>query len=136
MCDGAFLTCEYAYNNGTVIGMEANPPIYHTNYINDTKSAIKLIKEVDSQGFLLNLDVGTMIENGENLEILKDSMQLINHVYISEPNLKQIVKRHLHIELVYIKKNSGYQGYVSIEMGKQNNIDLIEEVMRYVKDVF
>ena len=46
------------------------------------------------------------------------------------------MKRHLHIELVYIKKNSGYQGYVSIEMGKQNNIDLIEEVMRYVKDVF
>ena len=84
----------------------------------------------------MNLDVGTMIENGENLEILKDSMQLINHVYISEPNLKPIVKRHLHIELVYIKKNSGYQGYVSIEMGKQNNIDLIEEVMRYVKDVF
>ena len=127
---------DYAYNNGTIIGMEANPPIYHTNYINDTKSAIGLVKEVNSKGFLLYLDVGTMIENEESLEELRDNIHLINHVHISEPNLKLIVKRCLHMELADILKNSGYQGYVSIEMGKQNNIDLIREVMCYVRDVF
>ena len=48
---------EYAAEHNTVIGMEANPPIYNTNYINDTKSALDLIEEVGSKGFKLNLDV-------------------------------------------------------------------------------
>ena len=43
---------DYAYNLGTVIGMEANPPIYNTNYINNTKSALNLIQKVNSKGFL------------------------------------------------------------------------------------
>ena len=31
---------DYAFSKNTVIGMEANPPIYNTNFINDTVSAI------------------------------------------------------------------------------------------------
>lgn len=38
---------DYAAAHHTVIGMEANPPIYKTNYINDTASAFRLIEEVD-----------------------------------------------------------------------------------------
>ena len=52
-------------------GMEANPPIYHTNFINDTQSAIELIEIVNSKGFRLNLDVGTMIENQESVSTLQ-----------------------------------------------------------------
>lgn len=37
---------DYAASKGTVIGMEANPPIYNTNYINDTISALELIRQV------------------------------------------------------------------------------------------
>ena len=44
---------DYAFSKNTVIGMEANPAIYNTNFINDTKSAIELIEMVDSKGFLL-----------------------------------------------------------------------------------
>ena len=61
---------DYALRRGTVIGMEANPPIYNTNYINDTPSALRLIEEVNCDGFQLNLDVGTMIHNGESADIL------------------------------------------------------------------
>ena len=57
---------DYAASRGTTIGMEANPPIYNTNFINDTISAIKLIEQVGSDGFKLNLDLGTVIQNGEN----------------------------------------------------------------------
>ena len=54
---------DYASEHNTIIGMEANPTLYNTNYINDTGAALELIKEVDSKGFLLNLDLGTMIYN-------------------------------------------------------------------------
>ena len=72
---------EYALSRGTVIGMEANPSIYNTNYINDTPSALRLIEEVDCEGFRLNLDVGTMIYSGERVEILKNKVHLLIMTY-------------------------------------------------------
>ena len=84
---------DYAGAHNTVIGMEANPPIYNTNFINDTKSAFDLIDTVNSDGFKLNLDLGTMIENGEDADELINKVELINHVHISEPGLKAIEHR-------------------------------------------
>lgn len=127
---------DYAYEKGTIIGMEANPPIYNTNYINDTISALELIRDVNSKGFLLNLDVGTMIENKESAEELKGNVHLINHVHISEPGLKPIEERSLHYELLEVLKNENYDNYISIEMGKQENVAILDEKMRYVKKVF
>lgn len=127
---------DYASEHGTVIGMEANPPIYNTNYINDTLSALELIHRVDSQGFRLNLDVGTMIQNGEKAEELVGNVKLINHVHISEPGLKTIENRELHCELCRILKEEGYDGFISIEMGKKEDISFIEDVMKYVQEIF
>lgn len=126
----------YAHARGTVIGMEANPPIYHTNYINDTQAALRLIREVDSVGFKLNLDVGTMIANGEKTGILSGQTDLINHVHISEPGLKRIEKNQLHRELCALLTEEGYGGFVSVEMGKGHSREELEETMEYVHDVF
>lgn len=126
----------YAAIKGTVIGLEANPPIYNTNYINDTASAFQLIDQVGSDGFRLNLDVGTMIYNDERAEDLKGKVHLINHVHISEPGLKPITERRLHSELKHILLKENYQGFVSVEMGKVEDIHILEEKMRYIKNVF
>lgn len=127
---------DYAAGHNTVIGMEANPPIYNTNYINDTKAAFELIKQVDSIGFKLNLDVGTMIQNDESVEELVRYVYLINHVHISEPGLKMIEHRELHIKLKELLIKEKYQGYVSVEMGKREELIEIENVLSYVRDVF
>ena len=127
---------DYAYEHNTVIGMEANPPIYNTNYINDTASAIELIEKVDSNGFLLNLDVGTMVENNESVTVLAGKEHLINHVHISEPGLKVIEQRKIHEQLASLLKKSDYKKFVSIEVSKQDDVSSIEKMMDYVKDVF
>ena len=127
---------DYAYEKGTVIGMEANPPIYNTNYINDTKSALELVETVDSKGFKLNLDVGTMIYNEESIDLLKNRVHLINHVHISEPGLKPIEERNLHVELFERLKQENYQNFVSIEMGKQEDVSIVKNKMMYIKNVF
>ena len=116
--------------------MEPNPPIYNTNYINDTKSALELIEQVDSRGFKLNLDVGTMIQNDESIDELIGYVQLINHVHISEPGLKLIERRNLHRELMKLLAEEGYQRFVSIEMGKRDDLMEIENVLKYVRNVF
>lgn len=127
---------DYAARHHTVIGIEANPPIYNTNYINDTKSAIELIEKVGSDGFKLNLDVGTMIWNGEEAEELDGKAGCISHVHISEPGLKLIEQRKLHKKLMMLLSKENYQGFVSIEMGKRNDVTEIRQVLKYVKEVF
>ena len=127
---------DYAEKCGTVIGMEANPTIYGTNYINDTAAALKLIKNVNSKGFLLNLDIGTMIQNKEDVEELVGQVKYINHVHVSEPNLKPIEERDLHQKLKDIIEKENYDGYISIEVSKNDDIKEIEKNMEYVKAVF
>lgn len=127
---------EYAASKATTIGMEANPSIYNTNFINDTLSAFELIDEVNSEGFKLNFDLGTVIQNEEDLLELEGKVSLINHVHISEPRLKPIEQRTLHLDLRKILAKENYQGFVSIEMGKVEDISILEEKMRYVKEIF
>lgn len=127
---------DYAYEHNTTIGMEPNPPIYNTNYINDTPAALELIEKVDSKGFRLNLDFGTMVENSEDVSVLKGKEHFINHVHISEPGLKEVKKRTAHNDLAELLNSYGYKNYVSIEVGKQDDIKKLEKMMTYVKSVF
>ena len=92
--------------------MAANPTIYNTNYINTTQEALDLIGEVNSAGFRLNLDVGTMIQNSESAEILRGEVNLINHIHISEPFLKPIQERKIHSEIAEIFNASCSNSYI------------------------
>lgn len=139
---------DYAHQHHTTIAMEANPPIYHTNYINTTEEAIRLIQTVNSEGFRLNLDIGTMIENGEAISLLDGAEHLINHVHISEPGLTQIKERSLHRELSEFLRAASYKGFVSIETGRRNskndkngkedkeNLNDLFRTMEYVAKIF
>lgn len=126
----------YAAQMGTVIGMEANPTIYNTNFINDTLSAFELIEAVNSEGFKLNLDMGTIIYNMEDINELVGKVHLINHVHISEPGLKPVEGRELHGKLKKILEREDYPGFISIEMGKTDEMSLLEDKMKYVKEIF
>ncbi len=124
---------QYAYGCGTVLSMEANPPIYNTNYMNDTGAALELVELVDNPGFLLNLDIGAMICNQEDVNILRGKVHKINHVHISEPGLKPIQHRTLHGHLIDLLKEEHYRGFVSIEMGRQEKRACIFEALAYVE---
>ena len=127
---------DYAYSQSTIIGMEANPSIYNTNYINDTKSALDLIEIVNSQGFKLNLDIGTMIANEEDISIISGKENLINHVHICEPFLEPIKERKIHSEIREILVACGYEGFVSIEVKKQDDINALKKMITYIGEVF
>ena len=127
---------EYAKAHDTVLAMEANPPIYRTNYVNTTEQAVALIREVDSEGFRLNLDAGTMVENGEDLSVLRGAEALIHHVHISEPGLAPLQKRELHKELASFLRSFGYGGFVSIEVKQQEDLKALENMLEYVADLF
>lgn len=127
---------EYAKIKNTVFSIEANPTIYNTNFINTTEEALNLVKEINMDSIKVNLDLGTMIVNGEDINQLVNNMNYINHIHISEPYLSKIEQRGLHKELVQILKESKYCKFVSIEMKNNNDLDDIKETVSYIKRLF
>ncbi|BBK78201.1 sugar phosphate isomerase/epimerase family protein [Clostridium butyricum] len=127
---------EYAEDKGTVLSMEPNPVIYNTNFINYTIEAFEFVKKVNSKGLKVNVDLGTIIYNKEDLNVISDNINLVNHVHISEPNLALIQKRDLHIKLASILKEKEYNNYVSIEMGKCDSLHEVKESIKYINEVF
>jgi sugar phosphate isomerase/epimerase len=127
---------DYAHSRGTCIGLEANPVIYNTNFINTTKEAIDFILKTGSCGLRLNLDLGTMIQNSEEINVLDGYEDLINHVHISEPGLASVRERSIHRELKFLLEDTGYQGFVSIEMGSKVSDRELRDSMSYVTSIF
>ena len=127
---------DYAFSKNTIIAMEPNPTIYNTNFINYTSEAFDFVKLIDSKGFKVNVDFGTIIENQEDLNVVIDNLNLVNHIHISEPYLEKINKRIEHVELAKKLKENGYDKYVSIEMKKLENIEELKEIVDYVYEVF
>lgn len=127
---------DYAYNKNTVLSMEANPPIYNTNYCNTTLEAVELVKTVGSKGFLINLDFGTMIQNDEDMRVVEAARQWLNHVHISEPGLALVENRTAHRELARYLKEIDYDRFVSLEIKTQENIQNVKDAMHYLQDVF
>ncbi|MDY7545355.1 sugar phosphate isomerase/epimerase family protein [Glaciimonas sp. Gout2] len=112
-----FAACAaYAESKSVTIGIEANPSSYGTNYLNTTPEALELVQAINSPFFKLNLDLGTMLENEENLSTLETLIPHISHVHISEPSLAAVIDRYEHQELARRLEDGGYTGWVSLEM--------------------
>ena len=128
---------EYAKLKNTIFSIEPNPTIYNTNFINKTEEAFEFVKKIDSEGIKVNVDLGTVIENNEDIiEILENNYDKVNHIHISEPNLETIQQREIHKQLAQKLKENNYQKYISIEMKNKNNIENVKEIIKYVKGVF
>ena len=131
-CDFFCRIGDYAAGCGTCIAIEPNPPVYNTNFINTTAEAAELCRAVANPGIKINADTGALIHNGENIGILRENISLINHIHISEPRLVPIEPRELHKEL----KGLDYDGYLSAEMANTGNIELLKDIIKYIKGVY
>lgn len=125
---------EYANEHNTVIALEANPTIYNTHFMNYTNQAVKIAKLSCSKGIKVNVDLGTIICNNENINYLETITDYINHIHISEPNLNIIEPRLLHKQLFQILQTINYSKFVSVEMANKNNIDSVKNVLLYLLD--
>jgi len=127
---------DFAALHGTCFSLEANAAIYGGDYVLTTREALNVIKEVFSLGFRLNFDLGTLIVNEENLEMLRENLDLVNHIHISEPFLAEIKKREIHKEMAQLLKELHYDKYVSLEMKNLGNMQQTKKNILYVNEIF
>ena len=124
---------DYALDHNTVVALEPNPTIYNTRFMNYTEQAVEMAYKSSSEGIKVNIDLGTIIHNEEDINYLKQIPEYINHVHISEPGLNLIEKRDIHRELFAILSSIGYNSFISIEMGNKGNIEMVKSIIEYVK---
>ena len=82
----------------------------------------------------VNVDLGTVIYNEEDINYLRQIPEYINHVHVSEPGLNLIEKRELHLQLFEILQSIGYNRFVSIEMGNKGDLSKVKEIVGYIKN--
>lgn len=119
---------------GTRLAIEANAPTY-TNYLTTTRAAFDLVKKLGNPGLSVNFDLSTVLYNGERLEDFAADMPLVSHVHISEPGLAPLQPRPEHKHLAAMLKETGYQGFVSIEMGSTRAENVLAAI-DYIAGVF
>ena len=127
---------EYAHKQGNIIALEPNPVIYGTNFVNTTESAFAFVKTVASKGLKVNVDMGTIIYNSEDLSHIENNFAYVNHLHISEPGLEIIQVKELHKELAALLKRCDYKGYVSLEMKNPGDIAKVQKAALEMKEVF
>ena len=126
---------ELAKKAGVFINIEANPPIYGTNFLNTTGQVLQFVKKVNHTNIKLNLDYGALVYEEEPI-VSADALPFVKHVHISEPYLAPITQRVGHMRLAQQLKEANYGGYVSLEMAKQDDIDIVKNNVLYIKEVF
>lgn len=126
---------QLAMENNTVLSLEANPPSYHTNFINNTEDAVVLIKKIRSKGLQLNYDLGTVIQNNEKIQDTEIYIEYINHVHISEPGLAPVEMGTMQKQLCLSLEALQYSNFVSIEMRNLNNIMKVQEICTNLKTI-
>lgn len=125
---------EYAASRGCSIALEANPPMYNTDFMNTTREVFEVLRELSCPGVSVNLDLGAIIANGEGLEGIDVSR--VSHVHVSEPGLAPIERRGMHREVAAMLLDAGYDRFVSIEMRSTGSLDDVLRAMDYVSEVF
>ena len=128
----------FCRQNDVNICLEPNPKIYKSEYLLNTKEAIKLIKKINKKNVLLNFDLGASLANKENLEkLVKSNISYIGHVQISVPKLKNLAKYKKEIKkFLKVLKKTNYRKAISMEVLAQKNKNLInlEKNIKIIND--
>lgn len=126
---------DYAIEHNTVVALEPNPTIYNTRFMNYTEQAVEMAYKSSSDGIKVNIDLGTIIYNEEDINYLKQIPEYINHVHISEPYLRPINEKHKEMHRYLLEFGMSHPDiYISIEMGK-SDIEVVKNIINYISEL-
>jgi len=126
---------DYAWQHRVCLSIEPLPEKYGTNFIHYTYQAFDLVKAVNSLGLQVDVDLGTVMTNQEDIREIftEEHISMIHHVHFSEPDLGPIQERDIYAEAAELLKKCGYRRFVSLKMLEFPDVTLIQGVLRYFR---
>jgi D-psicose/D-tagatose/L-ribulose 3-epimerase len=130
---------DYAHEMHVRFCIEANPTIYGGDYLTHTEEVGALIEEINSPGLYINFDMGTVIENREDVTTLFERYgNRIGHVQISMPKLAPVVLNQVHERALHALGMVAYTGWITIEMVRtdgEERVVIVEKALRDVAEI-
>lgn len=109
-------------DHGTTLAFEANARSYGCRFVTTTAEALRLVQHVDTPGFRLQIDTGTIFLESEPPCVLRDAAAFASHAHVSEPGLQAVGAHDAdHRAIGTVLRESGYSGFLSIEMRLVDN---------------
>lgn len=139
--DFFYKAAEKAKRYGVNFCIEPNPSEYKTNFINNTKEAVDLVKKVNHPNFRLHLDLSTLTLNDEDyFESIKLGADFLSHFHISEPFLRPVNKKNInkYKKVISLLKEINYKNWVSIEMltDKGREIEQVNDALSAIVESY
>lgn len=130
-----------AQENGICFCIEPNPSIYGTDFICTTQEAIDFVKTINHPDIKLNIDLGTITANNENLEkTLLQALPFAGHFHISEPFLESIVlDQAKHTLVKTMLKAKQFPFIISIEMKapeETERLPILKRTLNFVSTLY
>lgn len=130
---------EVCADDGVQLCIEPNPEGYGCNFVTNWRQAEELARRVDRPGFGLHLDAGCIHMAGDDpAEAIAECADITAHFHISEPMLADLSDPQVdHARAGQALRDSGYQGWLSIEMRRtENPLQSIEQALDTVLDCY
>jgi D-psicose/D-tagatose/L-ribulose 3-epimerase len=132
---------DIALNYNISVCIEPIPTLYNCNFMTNTFETEKIIRIIDHEAIKLNLDIGSLTINDENLDdVMIKCQDLISYAHLSERNLVTLGKSNLDYRRI-IDTISKYIPDItlSIEMlnfKDKSNIKNVENSINLIKKSF
>jgi sugar phosphate isomerase/epimerase len=110
-------------DTGIELSIEPNTKTYGGDYFYTVQEIVDFIIHNDFKNIKTMVDTHNVkLEGLDPLNEFRNNIQYINHIHISEPNLKTLSDFDLHKEFSKLLKSFNYNGIITYEVNKCDNI--------------
>lgn len=113
-----FKAGEAAKDFGLELCIEPNPTLYGCNFITNASDGLRIVRDVNSDGFKLHLDTACMALSDDHVEkSICDAGELLAHFHVSAAGLGPLEEYFVdHQASINALRKIDYRGTVSVEM--------------------
>lgn len=108
---------DYLNNKNVVLCVENNSKKYNCNYINTINECSKIVRKINRKNIKMMVDIGNVLMEEDNLLSLKNHLDIIYNIDVSNPNMFDFSKiNESHKTFNDILKAEGYNKIYNLEM--------------------
>lgn len=120
---------DYCSNKNIIICLENNSKIYNCNFINTINECAYLVRKINKKNIKMMVDLGNAVMENDDLYYLKDHIDIIYNIDISQQNMTDFVNVHESNSIFnLILKNNNYNKMINLEMlinNDSNELDIL-----------
>jgi sugar phosphate isomerase/epimerase len=115
---------DYCSDKNIIICLENNSKKYNCNFINTIDECAYLVRKINKKNIKMMVDLGNAVMENDDWYYLKEHIDIIYNIDISQQNMKDFVNVHESNSIFnFILKKNNYNKMINLEMLINNSDD-------------